>query len=293
MREAERPTRFVLVSLRLFQRLAEKRLPEHPQLGVQLAKAGDTLVPAAYLSALYARTVLAALTGLGIFLGYLIFGAGFDNPRVAVALLTGPIILATITYSLYLLKPELQRRSRKRDLESNLPYALNFMGALASAGIVPEEVFAILARQNVYGEVAQQAGLITRDTRLFGNDLVTAMHDASRRSPSQQFEEFLQGAVSTVTSGGDLKTYFLAKAEHFSAENHRQQKAFLESMGVMAESYVVVAAAAPLFLIVIISVMVLLQDGLNPIFMLNLVVLLVMPATHITFSAVLRGLRPD
>lgn len=289
----ETPDRFIQVSMRVFGRWAEKRLPSHPQLGIQLSRAGNTLVPSAYLAGLYMRATLAALAGLLMFTLYMVFGAGFGNTRVAASLLVAPIVFFGITYSFYLLKPELERRARQRDLEANLPYALNFMGALASAGIVPEEVFGVLSRQEVYGDMTRQAGLIHRDTRLFGRDLITAMRDAARRSPSLQFEEFLQGAVSTVSSGGDLKTYFLTKAEHFSAENHRKQRAFLESMGVMAESYVVVAAAAPLFLIVIISVMVLLQEGLDAVFMLNLIVLIVMPVVHGTFTLVLRGLRPD
>jgi archaeal flagellar protein FlaJ len=145
----------------------------------------------------------------------------------------------------------------------------------------------------VYGEMAAEANLIYRDTKLFSKDLVSALQAAGRRSPSQQLEEFLQGAVSTITSGGDLKTYLLAKAEQFAQENRREQKAFLESLGVMAESYVVVAAAAPLFLLVILSVMMLVSEGLNPTFMLNMLVLVALPVIHSMFAYILRTMRPD
>lgn len=64
-------------------------------------------------------------------------------------------------------------------------------------------------------------------------------------------------------------------------------------MGVMAESYVVVAAAAPLFLIVILSVMTLLSGGSNPTFLLNILILLCMPVIHAMFAYLLRSMRPD
>lgn len=286
------PTVFDRFALRVFGRVATRRMERHPQLPVQLARAGNPLVPLAYLASVYLRITIAGALGTALLVVYLL-AAETRDPRLVFAFMLAPLVLGTITYTYYLLKPEIERAARRRDLESNLPYALNFLAALASAGVVPDEVFGALGRQAVYGEVANQSALVFRDTKLFGKDMVTALRDAAKRSPSQQFEEFLQGAVGTVTSGGDFKAYLLAKAEHFSYENQRQQKAFLESMGVMAESYVVVAAAAPLFLIVIISVMILLQEGLDPILFLNLIVLVAMPIIHGAFTLVLRNLRPD
>lgn len=289
------PSPFVRVALRLFRPLATRRIVQHPQLSRSLAQARDPLVPVAYLSAVYLRALLAFFLGLFVLASVLVGtgGVGEAEPRVLTAAIVAPVLFSSAVYSFYLLRPDLQKQARRRDLESNLPYALNFLAALAAAGVVPDELFGALGRQSVYGEVAREASMVQRDTKLFSRDLVTAMRDAARRSPSQQFEEFLQGAINTVTSGGDLKTYFLAKAEQFGHENHRRQRAFLEGMGVMAESYVVVAAAAPLFLIVIISVMVLLQQGLDAVFFLNLIVLGVMPIVHATFAYILRTMRPD
>lgn len=290
------PTTFTQIALRFFGPFAQKRISQHSDLGRRLSQAAQPIVPVAYLAAVYMRTALAASVGLLLFIAYLIGagGPGDADPRLLVATLIAPVIFAALTYSYFLLKPELEMNARKRDIESNLPYALNFLAALAAAGVVPDEVFAALGKQKVYGQVAHEANMIYRDTKLFGKDLLDALMDAARRSPSKQLEEFLNGAVNTITSGGDLKTYFLAKAEHFSQEAHRKQKAFLESMGVMAESYVVVAAAAPLFLIVILSVMFLLNSsGGDPTLFLNLVVLGALPVIHGSFTWLLSTMRSD
>lgn len=287
-----RPTVATQVFLRLFGPLAGRHLPKYPDLGVRLAKARNPLVPVSYLANAYGRVTITFLVGVVPLALYLGLGAQ-PTAQAILPLLVLPVVAAVMMYSMEMLRPDLQIKARRRDLESNLPYALNFMAALSSAGVVPNEVFGALGKQSVYGEVAREAAWIYRDTRVFSKDLVSALQAAARRSPSQQFEEFLQGSLNTITSGGDLKTYFLAKSEQFTQENRRRLKGFLESMGVMAESYVVVAAAAPLFLIVILSVMTLLSKGTDPTFFLNLLILLCMPVIHAMFTGILRNMRPD
>lgn len=287
-----RPTAATQVFLRIFGRLATRHMPNYPDLGIRLAKARNPLVPVSYLANAYGRVAVTVLAGLLPLAAYLAF-APAPGARLAIPLALLPLLLGMMVYSFEMLRPDLQIKARRRSIESNLPYALNFMAALSSAGVVPNEVFGALGTQDVYGEVAREAAWIHRDTKVFSKDLVTALQAAARRSPSQQFEEFLQGSLNTITSGGDLKTYFLAKSEQFTQDNRRRLKGFLESMGVMAESYVVVAAAAPLFLIVILSVMTLLSKGSDPTFLLNILILLCMPIIHAMFAYILRTMRPD
>ncbi|MEK6975234.1 MAG: type II secretion system F family protein [Candidatus Thermoplasmatota archaeon] len=289
------PTAFERLCGRWFGSAGARNLANHPLLGIRLAQARNPLVPSVYLASVYGQVGVAVLVGLLPLVIALVLAGGPVALGVRwIVPLTGlPGLLATATYAWGMLRPDLEAKARRRDVESHLPYALNFMAALASAGVVPVEVFGALGSQRVYGEMAAEANLIYRDTKLFSRDLVTALQAAARRSPSQQLEEFLQGAVSTITSGGDLKTYLLAKAEQFAQENRREQKAFLESLGVMAESYVVVAAAAPLFLLVILSVMMLVSEGLDPTFMLNILVLVALPVIHSMFAYILRTMRPD
>lgn len=289
------PTPFVRLSLRFFGPLAAHRLRFHPALPAKLARARDPLVPAAFLASVYGRVVVGAAVGLVLFSTFLWAAGGVRgaDARLVAAFGLAPVLCGLFAYSHAIVRPDLQIGSRRRDLEANLPYALNFMASMAAAGVLPSEIFGALGKQEVYGEVRHQARAIHRDTRLFSRDLVTALQDAAKRSPSRQFEDFLQGAVNTVTSGGDLRRYLLAKSEHYSSENRRKQKAFLESLGVMAESYVVVAAAAPLFLLVILSIMAILRAAGDPVLYLNLLVLGAMPMIHMAFTYILRNLRAD
>lgn len=288
------PTFLEQLALRWFGGMSRKRIRNHPELGIKLSRAGIATVPVAYLASVYMRTFMVFLVGMPFLLFYVAISGGNPDPRLLIPLVSAPGLFAAITYSYAMLRPDLDIRRRGRDLEENLPYALNFMAALAGAGVVTIEVWAALGAQPVYGEVAVESRAIYRDARILGKDLVTAMKDAAKRSPSQQFEEFLNGSVNTITSGGDLRSYLLSKSEHYTQENRRKQRSFLESLGVMAESYVVVGAAAPLFMIVVISIMALTSSGgPDPISLLNLLILLGMPVIHGTFSYVIGSMRPD
>lgn len=279
--------------VRLFGRAARAALPRYPDLGNKLLKSRNPLPPYAFLAQVFGSVAVVGAAFAVPFVAY-VAAAGFrPHMAVAVPLAALPLLAITMLYGYLLIKPDLELAGRRRDLERHLPYALNFMATLASAGVVPVEVIGSLAVQDVYGVVAQEAAWIYRDTKVFSKDLVGALQAAARRSPSQQWEEFLQGSVNTITSGGDLKQYLLGKAEQFTQENRRKQKAYLTSLGVMAESYVVVAAAAPLFLLVILSVMTLLQKGLDPTLFLNILVLLFLPIIHALFTYILRTMRAD
>ncbi len=293
--EHRAPNAFEAAALTVFGPFARQRLKKMPELPGKLSRAGEHLVPSAWLAGVYMRSALVAAISVFFVIFYIVVAgsAGALTASMAAAVAVSPILLTAMMYAYEMLRPDLAMRARQRALESALPYALNFMAALANAGVVAEEIFGAIGKQNVYGEVRVQAANIYRDTKLFGKDLTQALHDATKRSPSPQWEEFLQGSINTITSGGNLKAYLLARSEQFTEENRRKTRSFLESLGVMAESYVVVAAAAPLFLIVIISVMAVLSGGDSAAQILNLIVLVALPGIHGIFSYILRTMRVD
>src|SRR6185369_14976174 len=115
-----------------------------------------------------------------------------------------PAIFAVVLYLAALVLPDLRALNRSRGLNSRLPYALNYISTMASAGATPEQLFAGLAAQPLYGEVSQECAWIVRDLRILGFDIMGALARAIDRSPSTKFQDFLQGAVTTLSAGGDL-----------------------------------------------------------------------------------------
>jgi flagellar protein FlaJ len=199
-----------------------------------------------------------------------------------------PFIVAGLAYLILLQMPATIAKMRARKIDANLSYALNFVAAMSSAGVTPAEIFKSLSKQNIYGEVQKEAAWIYRDIALLGKDIIQSIKDNMKYSPSERFQEFLQGLIVTVTSGGSLKTYFSAKADQYMVENRQNQKQLFESLGIMAESYVTAAVAGILLLFIVIPLMMIISGDASQIMFLYIIVFMVVPMIHLGFGFVIR-----
>ena len=204
-----------------------------------------------------------------------------------------PLIVAGLAYLILLQMPTTIAKMRARKIDANLSYALNFVAAMSSAGVTPAEIFKSLSKQNIYGEVQKEAAWIYRDIALLGKDIIQSIKDNMKYSPSERFQEFLQGLIVTVTSGGSLKTYFSAKADQYMVENRQKQKQLFESLGIMAESYVTAAVAGILLLFIVIPLMMIISGDASQIMFLYVIVFLIVPMIHIGFGFVIRMMSMD
>jgi hypothetical protein len=185
-----------------------------------------------------------------------------------------------------------KRESKLRGarLEKFLPYASSYTAAMSAANASPQKIFRSLAmNEEIYGDIAYDSGLIYRDITLLGFDLITAIKMSVDRAASPWLTDFFQGMVGTLTSGGNLKLYFLNRAEHYSRENRTRLQMFLETLALLAESYVVVAVAMPLFLIVMLVIMFWVSGSGSQMSegTMYLIILGVLPMIHIAYSAMI------
>lgn len=282
---------------RWFGGLARRRAVENPRLQLSLQQAHIYTRPEAFLASAYLTTaimfalavffvaVLAVLTAVGL----------VGLPAVLfVYLIPMPSVLAAIVYFVNLVIPDIQSTTRARDIDAKLPYAINFIATMSSAGASPAQIFKSLSGQSIYGEVANEAAWIHRDMEMLGMDILVALNRAIGRSPSDRFKDFLQGAITTLSTGGNLKDYFVNKADQFILDNRQIQTKFLESLGVLAESFVVVVVAAPLFLLVILSVMASFGgDAQRTLQIGYLLVLLMLPLAQLGFAVTVKVSTPE
>jgi len=152
--------------------------------------------------------------------------------------------------------PAREAQARGDMIEKYLPYAASYTAAMSAANATPAKIFRSLAmNKEIYADVSDDAAMVYRDVTLLGFDLITAMKLGVDRAASVWLTEFFQGMVGTLTAGGQLKLFFLNRAEHYMRENRTRLGMFLESIALLAESYIVVAVAMPLFLIVMLVIM--------------------------------------
>ncbi len=247
----------------------------------------------AYLASTWTKSALGA--GFGLLLGLGVAAAlQVRTGPMPVLYAVAPLVAAMswlLTYLLVQSAPKTLAKKRARDIDRRLPYAVHYMATMTSAGVVPQDVFGSLARQDIYGEVAKEAATLHADMALHGKDVLQALHRAVERSPSIRFRDLLQGIISTVTSGGDLTRYLRQKADRFQFEHRVDQRSLIETMGIMAEAYVTVAVAGPLFLLVIMVIMVLMGSG--QVFQLALVIYFLLPVLSGGFAFLLKSMVPE
>lgn len=274
------PSPALKMSLRLFRTYFEGRSQRYAKLEENLRKAKMSYSAVQYLSfATFVSIVIAAVIAAFSVLLFIILG-----PLGILAVVFGGVgILAFV--GVFLSLPSSTANKRKKDIESKIPIAISYIATMASADMPIDVILRELGESPEYGEVAKEAKSISMSSRVFGNDIVTAMREGARNSPSRKFSEFLQGIVTTVTSGGNLKEYFKSKATQYQDELNTIIKSNAESIGILAESYVTVGVAFPLMLIVILGVVAALESASTGMaIVLYLIVLMIIPLITIAFS---------
>ncbi|MCQ6962247.1 type II secretion system F family protein [Methanolobus chelungpuianus] len=209
--------------------------------------------------------------------------------------LVGSILLVVlvfiVVYKTFLLYPLIMAGDRKRNIDTMLPYAVNYMSAMSGAGVLPVDLFRSLANNSIYGQVSVEFRYLVRDLEVLGHDLVTAMKNLSATTPSLMLQDFLQGAITVVTSGGQIETYFQVKADQYLQENRQNQKEFLETLGLLGETYVTAFVAGPLFLIVVMSIMSIM--GSAQLIFLYLIIYALIPVGSIMYVILISSLTPE
>lgn len=202
------------------------------------------------------------------------------------------VVFFGLTYLVYLLYPSIIAGGRRRDIESTLPYAINYLAAMSTAGITPTEVFRQLGNSTIYGESSVEARYIILEVDVFGRDLIEALKNVSMSTPSPRMRDFLQGCIGSVAAGTNISEFFKTKAEQYTGENRQTQKQFLDTLALVAESYVTALVAGTLFMILIQSIMAILSGESTPIF-LYIIIYLIIPFGSIMFVVLIDSMTPE
>lgn len=266
----------------------------------------------AYLSTAYVTSILVGLVA-ALFIGIVSYLLKIPEmikyqgqlPEFIVALsdlrlLFGTIVIVIfslcvfggITYLIYMLYPGILAGERRRNIDATLPYAINYVTAMSTAGITPAEVFRLLGESTIYGESAVEARYVAREIDIFGKDLIDALRIGGVYTPSMRMKDFFQGAMASISSGSNLTEYFRTKAQQYSLENRQTQKTFLETLGLISESYVTALVAGTLFLIILQSIMSTISGESDPFF-LYAVIYGVIPFGSFMFIILISSMTPE
>lgn len=207
-----------------------------------------------YMSKAFLYSSFAAFVGL---IGGVIYSvSGGLNMLTAFRFVIGvPMALALAIFGFMYIYPSQKAKSRKKDIDDNLPFALNHLGAIATSGIPPKSMFELLTTFDEYGGISDEAEEISRRVNVFGEDLTTALKEVAKKSPSDDWSEVLYGIISTVETGGDLESYINEKADEALFDYNMEREKEIEKLSTYASFYTAILIAAPVFLVVVLAVM--------------------------------------
>ena len=288
-------TPFKELSWRVMGNYVKSKYTGDDDLEESLLKAHMKIRPEEYVAFIYMTAIV--LAAISIVMGMIIIVLFMFLDMFLIGLMIGILLPAVLPFmAMVLLKamPASKAKSRGRDIDKRISGSMSFISAMASANVPVDMIFKELSRQPVYGEIKNEAEWITRDTELLGIDILSAIKQGALRSPSIKFQDFLQGVVTTSRSGGQLKPYFLMKAEEYEKENKLDMKSTMETLSMLAESFVTVVVAFPLFLVVILAIMAIVGgNAANTVMVLFLVIGLMIPISQFGFIFVIWNISQE
>ena len=185
--------------------------------------------------------------------------------------------------------------AKRNSINSNMPFAINHMGAIAASGVPPFVVFKLLSTIHEYGEVANEAKRIVRNVEVFGMDASTAIRNVANRTPSPEFRQFLIGVVANIETGGDIKSYLENNAKDALFNYRLKREKYMKTLETYADFYTAVLIAAPLFFVSVLSILSLIGGeifGLSIPVAMQMGIYVLMPILNVAFIMFIHYTQP-
>jgi flagellar protein FlaJ len=263
----------------------------------QLPRADIKVDFKAYVSLTLSFSFISGLSIFAVvFLTSLLVGA-----TLAIALLVASIVglmSGILFFGILYSYPSMQVGTRRRILEEELPYVASHMAVLSKANMPPERIFrsmTLIQDMGVRSIAAEESKNIIRDVGFLGYDILSAMEERIRNSPSPRFVDFLDGFISVTRSGGDLTNYFLSSARVFMDGARISARRLVETLGGIAETYVSLMVVFPLLVIIMLSIMGIIGGGIggfSATFLMQLITYLAIPAFALILLLLLDSIMP-
>jgi len=284
------------VAYQLMGERTEHALPLFRDLDSNLQRSGLKVNFKAYVSLTFFATTLASFVALAFIPLFLTFTLGI--PPISAILFGVGGSLFTFAFSIigFYIYPIYRADRFKRELEDELPFTTGYMAILTSAGVSPEKIFYSLSNLSVPLAVSYEAKNVVRDVSLFGLDIISALEETSKRTPSERFCEMLEGFISTIHSGSNLAVFLRGKSKEYMKLKRISLRKFSDTLSILSEFYVALLVTGPLLLVIMLAVMSAMGGGslgiLSSNLLLSVLTYLGIPLGSIMFLIILDSVSP-
>lgn len=181
--------------------------------------------------------------------------------------------------------PYFQADIRHACIDKSMLSSVTYMYALTKGGMSIYDVFRSLSTYtHIFGASSEEISYIVRDMDYLGKDFISALKSAKERTPSELFKDFIDGLI-LVSSSKVIIEYIKNKSEQYQNMAELANKNLLKRLDVLAEVYVTVLVAGPLFIMTTLVVLQLLRPASAQI--LYLLIYVVIPLATLLFLVLL------
>jgi len=137
------------------------------------------------------------------------------------------------------------------------------MSAISGSGIPPSEIFKIIGMGKEYPALSKEFRKILNQINIYGYDLVTALTNSSKSSPSPKLSELFSGVATTISSGGELSDFFEKRADTLLMDYRLEREKFTKIAETFMDIYISIVIAAPMILMLLLIMMFITGFSLN------------------------------
>ncbi len=255
------------VASQLFSKLSRKLLKKESfkKMENELTRANLDYTPTGYVSMILLTTLLSLIVGGFLFLFFLFFNFGATLPIITRATEMVNIrffkvfwILFVVpigTFLMMYIYPSLEKKSAEYAIDEELPFATIHMSAISGSMINPINIFKIIISTKEYPAIEKEFKKMINEINLYGYDIVSALKNTAKNSPSKELAELLNGLVTTINSGGDLPKFFEKRAETLLFDYKIEQQKAAKAAETFMDIYISLVIAAPMILMLLMMIM--------------------------------------
>ncbi len=203
------------------------------------------------------------------------------------------IALPLTTFALFIMYPSSEKSAVNRKINEELPFVTIHMSAIAGSGIEPSRIFEIIMKSGEYPATTNEIKKLINFINLYGMDIVTALRETARITPSPKLAELFNGLATTIHTGGSLTEFLNEHAERLLVDYRLERERYTKTAETFMDIYISIVLAAPMLMLM---VLILLQyTGINigiSIGMLTLLMVIGMVIINVVFLVFIHIRQP-
>lgn len=234
-------------------------------LSFQLKRANIDILFASYIAMMLLTTLLAFIASIFITTFFILFNINLspetsgpiislysgDFLKKAVNYIWIPVALPLITFIFLNYYPSSEKDSLEKKIDQEIPFAAIHMSAISGSGVEPSEIFKIIAISKEYPYLKKEITKVLNQINLYGYDLVTALNNVAKATPSSKLTELFSGLSTTITSGGNLQEFFEKRSETLLINYRLEREKYTKVAETFMDIYISVVIAAPMILMIL------------------------------------------